>query len=114
MNTIMITDLRIGNWVKNLTTQENIRLTAEDLFKASNEEISIKPIVLTDDWFNYFGFISNFHDQIGLIYTKGVFEIINPDMEPDKFGICLNGIDVYCEYVHELQNFYHVLIKKEL
>lgn len=72
----------------------------------------MKPIELTQEWFDKFGF-----------YKMGMWKIIK-DVEFSKligYGLAIKGIDGYNRlnqnsilYVHQLQNLFHALTGEEL
>jgi hypothetical protein len=113
------TELRIGNWVENESTNrqvEGVQLTGgynEVMFwKIMAFEHDISPIPLTEDWLLKFGFVEvgdRYYDWI-----KGEIGFANdiPDASYDLVSYDFH--DCKIKYVHELQNLHFALTGKEI
>ena len=93
-------ELRIGNWVtyKGL----DVRWSIEDFTewsKANRIADYLEPIPLTDEWLERFGFYGK-HKSINTRESKVFFDY--------------NSKSIEIKYVHQLQNLYYALTKKEL
>lgn len=115
-------DLRIGNLVKrtNKLTKEKliIELTASCILDISaNGEMSsfiYEPINLTEKQVIDFGFKNT--DDYYEYYRYKHSHWLKVQVFPDGKGILLidNKQHRFIDYVHELQNAFHILIKEEL
>jgi len=128
---IQVTDLRVGNLVFYPTVNLNngepfdevIEVKANDI---KNLEISrnyLKPIPLTEEWLDNFGFEkvkygykfpkidgNEYRMKIGRWVTK---KFLQEDVLLEHPFIRYDGIcDIH--YVHQLQNLYHALTGQEL
>ena len=114
-------ELRIGNWVYNDFTREDIEVYPMMIHRLSKieGEHHIKPIPLTEEWLIKFGF------------EKDVLSLFNIEILKDKdptsaIIICLEdglceitrnsrfGTTISMKYVHQLQNLYFALTGEEL
>ncbi|MEK6882861.1 MAG: hypothetical protein AABY22_24775 [Nanoarchaeota archaeon] len=132
-------DLRIGNWV---SINNGIESTVEEIQydfiglcgnMVSNKIKDIKPIKLTPEWLIKFGFVCDIQtaeflkvypqDNWSLKVDCGVgFNLIKPRfdtganwgaLDNETYIIC-NESSIRVKYVHELQNVFFVIKKKEL
>lgn len=104
--------LRIGN----LVYRENSKLINQknEVYKIENVNLQsaqkYEPIPLTEEWLLKMGF-----EKDGKYYSKGSFHY-------HEFGHIFIGndhvssghVDALIKYIHELQNLYYALKKKEL
>jgi len=109
-------ELRIGNHANILGV--DVVLTMQDLYEFHNKKRIIKPIKLTEDWLLDHGFK----------YSTDLFYSIKTGISWVTLEVCLIHkrvilfdrkkaifIDLkYTKYVHELQNLYFEITKKEL
>ena len=111
-------ELRLGNYVcvtekyplkvKIINDEAGIMSTVSDnsIFITTASLLAFKPIPLTEDWLLKFGFKKDNN-----------FTWVDLEMElmqrEDGFWIWL-GADLYLKHVHQLQNLYHALTRKEL
>ena len=118
------TELRIGNLVF-VDAKEGIYDYVNSIYEGYDncyhiafkqnrvilKDSNVVPIELSEAFFPSFGFIEN---------PMGVFVLGKIDLEriseSQGFGVAINEnpIDVEIKYVHQLQNIYHELTKKEL
>jgi len=108
------TELRIGNWVCNDFTREDIEVYPMMIHRLSKieGEHHIKPIPLTEEWLIKFGFVRE-----GMLTMR--LDKFTCYCEEDDYidNFCLGHIelfDVVPKYVHQLQNLYFALTGKEL
>ena len=101
-------ELRIGNWVKN--EGGNIEVACYDLNHF--ESLKLKPIQLTEEWLERFGFVKNIEFDHWEKETKTGEVILSPHNE----GLMLCSTDTLCvvDKVHHLQNLYYALTGEEL
>lgn len=119
-------ELRIGNWVEDLFNKRNPEKTQVDLdlfqainnFIRSGQPYPLKPIPLTEEWLEKFGFqydyegnlfLEPIHDdaEANFYFHWEVDELVLRDSFEDVFMSRLN-------YVHQLQNLYFALCGEEL
>jgi hypothetical protein len=113
-----VKNLRIGNLLQdrknNIVPVTEIRA---DEFTAISEEnmithLPISGIAITKEWLKSFGFTEGKYESFTLS-EKGFqidFELVNGQ----NYGSYLEGVGIDILYVHELQNLYYNLTKKEL
>jgi hypothetical protein len=113
------TELRIGNYVKT-DVEEKHEISIEDLQFILDDDLDdyYQPIPITEEWLLRFGFKD--------ISPRNIIEIrfIKEDFtwssssEEVVVELCngFRGYDLYtdCKYVHDLQNLYFSLKRKEL
>ena len=103
-------ELRIGNYYYGdvLFPSEYNVITANDLVELDSDPLDdyYQPIPLTEEWLFKFGFIK--HVSQSIWYTLNKVDVWFFD------GKYVNDNDVEIKYVHELQNLYFALTKKEL
>lgn len=116
-------EIRIGNWVnqnrKKLIVDESYLI---DILKNHNKGkvIGYNPIRLTDKWFDKFGFLyfslnNGWHFHIKYdekAFACGAFEVFRP--HTSNTHNCRGPANTKIRYVHELQNIFFDLTKKEL
>tara|TARA_R110002012_G_C11412052_1_gene587177 strand:+ start:281 stop:670 length:390 start_codon:yes stop_codon:yes gene_type:complete len=122
-------ELRIGNWVNFIPDNGNFIVSEIDAFNSWSKTINglcpddIKPIPLTEEWLLKFGFVihNKPHGYTEYIkYKKGTRQYLHKlftfkeynDWD-GKFGFS-GTIQTELNHVHELQNLYYALTKKEL
>lgn len=115
------TELRIGNWVEYQGEHFKIYGINHDIPFLDTIEFGdgvvqwkdIKPIPLTEEWLEMFGFISDpYHDT----YIKGSFTL-NCDKTRGKLALWpdnVTGKVVYIKYAHKLQNLFFEIEGEEL
>lgn len=107
-------ELRLGNWIfDQLSNERDIQLSASMLYHLAEEtEVfkSYQPIPLTEEWLTKFGF----QDRHG--YWDDVYLEVARHKEGWYHSVnCNEYIDGEpFQYVHELQNLYFALCRKEL
>jgi hypothetical protein len=115
-NNINFKELRLDNYIcinNNLHPCRVKEITMSNVVVESIKENyseptinSMNPIPLTEEWLLKFGFIK--HVSQSIWYTLNKVDVWFFD------GKYVNDIDVEIKYVHELQNLYFALTKKEL
>ena len=106
-------ELRIGNWVELNQTGETTYTTIQPSSFSVKPEIYFKPIPLTEDWLEKFGF------ELGKVKV-GLPAFKHPDLEmtlvfyDGSFGIAGAKKQPPLDYVHQLQNLYFALTGEEL
>jgi hypothetical protein len=100
-------EIRLGNYYNQFGNihQVNGHIISE-LEKAPQGQLWCKAIPLTEEWLLKFGFIK--HENHSIWYTLNKVDVWFFD------GKYVNDNDVEINFVHELQNLYFALTKKEL
>lgn len=117
-----IKQLRYGNCVSLSETYRNVgdllildqsKFEALIVFKSYDR---IYPIPLTIDWLLIFGFEHIHDDLFKLHITESVILIANLNYLSQDVAICINNQRFYVgkKYVHELQNLYFSLKRRDL
>ena len=117
------TELRIGNWVEgNKPFQvKGGDLNLGELHEKLKEEPRWKPIPLTEEWLERFGFEKRFEKRYSFTSKDGVFHSIN--IEYDLVAKCVDlsigqsdhhRLIDHIKHVHQLQNLYFALTGEEL
>ena len=116
-------ELRIGNWVYNSTTKENMQvypMMIPQLHRIENEngsleDCNIKPIPLTEDILLKCGFETSQWDCHSTfrknICSDGCIVI---SLEHKHVEIGDLTLDIEIKYLHQLQNMFYCLCGKEL
>jgi hypothetical protein len=100
-------ELRIGNWVNN--NEEDYQITSATISQLERGDSKAEPIPLTESLLLKFGF-----EKVKDSFFKKGFHIYEED---NNFYYYLRDegmMDVHINFVHELQNLYFALTKKEL
>lgn len=109
------TELRIGNWV-HYNSFDGV-VCSSDLFDIDKGIIKAKPIPLTEEWLERFGFRLPAHSWIG---DKFHLSEYGKGSKYPNGGIWVvamnknNAIITEIKYVHSLQNLYFALTGEEL
>jgi hypothetical protein len=116
-------ELRIGNYVQDSTTDELIMVSAYTITQIVEHSWKAKPIELTEDWLEKFGFKKDANSNYWLNLQTHYLEMIfsGNDYYPiycqipefsseSELIVGLKSI----KYVHQLQNIYFVLTGEEL
>jgi hypothetical protein len=104
---ITANELRIGNWVKTISTQKIFRVSIKTLSSLRSGICYIEPIPITEEWLLRFGF-----EKTSLHYFKKDSVILSFE---DYFYECFLGNKlVIINHIHQLQNLYFALTGKEL
>lgn len=111
-------ELRIGNWILSLKVTSKFephqigKAAYIDDIKYDKKEKYYKPISLTEEWLNKFGF-----EKRGISFDNGVIEIEITVLDNSfyfKFE-GMKGMEIkVLKYVHQLQNLFHSLTGEEL
>jgi hypothetical protein len=114
-----VNELRVGNWLKSKRKPDGFRITLKDMGRIESLKGDYQPIELSDGWMDKFAFrrfatSSMKHPLYNLI---GHFHI-----EMERYFILYNEkpdggkgvIIARCEFVHQLQNWWHSTVGKEL
>jgi hypothetical protein len=113
-------ELRIGNYYYGdvLFPSEYNVITANDLVELDSDPLDdyYQPLPLTEEWLLKFGFEKRNKTDDGIIFGVLNFTLIFCQTMDNDFAYFLNGYHNDCnlQYVHELQNLYFALTKKEL
>ena len=115
------TELRIGNWVLCEPNNACIERTIdyEDFKLAHFDSERFKPIPLTEEWLEGFGFEQHHNDASfnSVLYIKNIF-----GNKPKEWGLYPKYLgsgyvvnkSLHLEHVHQLQNLYYALTGEEL
>jgi len=119
-------ELRMGNWINFIPHNSNFIVSQINAINSWEENINglcledIEPIPLTEEWLLKFGFervtpTENGYDNDCAYELKnfGRIALKNGVLIPDQYYF-LAGLDFNLKHVHELQNLYFALTKKEL
>lgn len=108
-------ELKIGNYFIDTFTKEPIQLTGSDIgvmeYKDSCRKMH-ESIPLTEQWLKDFGFKQIGKYEPWKLNSKGFN--IEFDMNGSIVGCYLEKVGIDILYVHQLQNLYFALIRKEL
>lgn len=113
-------ELRIGNWVE--IKDQVVRTFAQTEGVGSLQDVAgqlwsieeLKPIPLTEEWLERFGF--NKVSHIWEFWKNSGWDLRQHKLE-DKWWLFYMGQDLDCvriDYVHQLQNLYFALTGEEL
>lgn len=103
------TELRIGNWIKRNTQSDGFQIDHHSFWSCERNPENYKPIYLTEDWLEKFGFKTD-----DIIWVKDEIQIGH---YKSGFYLCsgtLLRLSKKIKYVHQLQNLYFALTGKEL
>jgi hypothetical protein len=87
-----------------------------DLHSISVPADSIKPIKITEDWLEKFGFSRTYKSEQRIRYERPEsFIKYDIDLSSRKIvhGLKLYGNSIKCKYIHEFQNIFNCLFGKE-
>ena len=107
------TELRIGNWVQTKQTEKQFQVTTSTFEVLSVVESQYKPIPLTEEWLERFGF----EKDDGIWEHEELMWSCEISGDDDSFNFKRLGLDLPCIgifYVHQLQNLYFALAGQEL
>ena len=116
-----VTEIRIGNYVDKIPyrgqdsneTRKDWIIGSHDIGFWHTEEFIYKPIPLTTEWLEKFGFER--HSEIGHShYFKDADYSIDIEHPGDDIYMYLKTRKVKLKYVHQLQNLYFCLTNEEL
>lgn len=113
-------ELRIGNYYQAKSPEKEkyepkYMLCGFSIQQAVNNEINLKPIELTSEWFNKLGF-----QLYGHLYTLNIGNGLNLTYNTSlkNWFVSINSISTaltyHFNYVHEIQDFYFVLTRKHI
>src|SRR5690606_18175024 len=111
-------ELRIGNWVYNETTRENIEvypMMIPQLNRLDGTNHNIKPIPLTEELLLKCGFVKT--GVLTLSFENFLFEICldGDDFVKQQYTLRINVCFVIkVKYLNQLQNLYFALTGQEL
>jgi len=111
-------ELRIGNWVYNDFTREDIEVYPMMIHRLSKieGEHHIKPIPLTEDWLIKFGFQSDNlldEDRTPILTIDCGEHVI--DFIVGYYDECeVDDLSTPCKHLHQLQNLYFALTGEEI
>lgn len=110
-------ELRIGNLV-NIIGLVETKITAEHILGISNGDNTYKPIPLTEEWLEKFGFEKDDTPATFKKYNNHLLSISFSktditEMEINKSPEFIINTDIV-KYVHQLQNLYFALTGEEL
>lgn len=127
MKNLSANELRIGNLVHFIFTNETVEIVGINAHESNNKSIyntisfrsfnlycesfeTIKPIPLTEDWLLKFGFDNKHNKDKFTIITKGKLNYEKGRTYFNSWTI----LEKQPDYVHELQNLYFALTGTEL
>lgn len=107
------TELRIGNWVYQGNTYGNQRVSSYELYGFSGGSNSSyysewKPIPLTKEWLERFGF------KVGNLYADKGWFWLERYRTLRAYVFVIEDKLIKVKYVHQLQNLYFALTGEEL
>lgn len=115
------TELRIGNYVKTLSSNEPLKVEAVNA-KQINTGIDLEeilPVLITEDWLvNHFGFKNNGQGY----YQHAEFNFFLYYVKEDEYFDCYKQVPANDEtgdfktlqHIHKLQNLFFELFEEEL
>ncbi|PIF45542.1 hypothetical protein CLU96_2551 [Chryseobacterium sp. 52] len=118
--------------IKNLVEYKNQIYTITEIFHGANHEYfvkietdlhsisvpadSIKPIQITEEWLEKFGFLRTYSSEQRIRYERPeTFIKYDIDLSSKKIleGLKIYGNSIKCRYIHEFQNIFSCLFGKE-
>ncbi|MEY8758915.1 hypothetical protein [Chryseobacterium tongliaoense] len=87
-----------------------------DIHSVSAPADSIKPIQITEEWLEKFGFSRTYTSDQTIRYERPEEYIkYDIDLSPKKIiqGLKIYGNSIKCRYIHEFQNIFSCLFGKE-
>ncbi|WP_238536321.1 hypothetical protein [Chryseobacterium populi] len=87
-----------------------------DIHRISAPAESIKPIQITEEWLEKFGFSRTYSSDQMIRYERPEEYIkYDIDLSPKKIvqGLKIYGNSIKCRYIHEFQNIFSCLFGKE-
>jgi hypothetical protein len=87
-----------------------------DIHSVSVPALSIKPIQITEDWLEKFGFLRTYSSAQTIRYERPeAFIKYDIDLSSRKLvdGLKIYGNSIRCKYIHEFQNIFSSLFGKE-
>ncbi|MDH6253488.1 hypothetical protein M2347_003215 [Chryseobacterium sp. H1D6B] len=87
-----------------------------DIHSVSVPALSIKPIQITEDWLEKFGFSRTYSSAQTIRYERPeAFIKYDIDLSSRKLvdGLKIYGNSIRCKYIHEFQNIFSSLFGKE-
>jgi hypothetical protein len=118
--------------IKNLVEYKNQTYTITEIFQGTNHDYlvkiendsqsisvpadSIKPIQITEEWLEKFGFLRTYTSDQRIRYERPeTFIKYDIDLSSKKIleGLKIYGNSIRCKYIHEFQNIFSCLFGKE-
>ncbi|PQA89916.1 hypothetical protein B0A69_21785 [Chryseobacterium shigense] len=118
--------------IKNLVDYKNQTYTITEIFHGANHDYfvkiendfhsisvpadSIKPIQITEEWLEKFGFLRTYISEQRIRYERPeTFIKYDFDLSSKKImeGLKIYGNSIRCKYIHEFQNIFSCLFGKE-
>ncbi|MBB6369697.1 hypothetical protein [Chryseobacterium shigense] len=87
-----------------------------DIQSISVPAVSIKPIQITEEWLEKFGFLRTYSSAQRIRYERPeTFIKYDIDLSSKKIleGLKIYGNSIKCRYIHEFQNIFSCLFGKE-
>ena len=116
MGIIKENELRLGNWIEGRSHYKKDFVTfqvyKETFFDIESTYGEFKPIQLTEEWLIKFGFELDEHSDTYNLCNSEYNEMCIEGYLQLEMNVM--GVNVRVKYVHELQNLFFVLNKKEL
>lgn len=116
-----VRELRIGNWVENISSKEQWQITTSDFYEEytmGQAFFHMKPIPLTEEWLVRLGFEKQInYDEPPYYFTRQATNITCTRfsglyIDGNEFKLLGKGLPI--KYVHQLQNLYFALTGEEL
>lgn len=118
--------------IKNLVEYKNQTYTITEIFHGANQDYfvkiendfhsisvpadSIRPIQITEEWLEKFGFLRTYSSEQRIRYERPeMFIKYDIDLSSKKIleGLKIYGNSIRCKYIHEFQNIFSCLFGKE-
>ncbi|KMQ61388.1 hypothetical protein ACM46_15275 [Chryseobacterium angstadtii] len=118
--------------IKNLVEYKNQTYTISEIFHGRNHDYfvkiendiqsisvpadAIKPIQITEEWLEKFGFLRTYSSEQRIRYERPeAFIKYDIDLSSKKIleGLKISGNSIKCRYIHEFQNIFSCLFGKE-
>ena len=104
-------ELRVGNWVNN--NEEDYQITSATIAQLERGDSTVSPIKITEEWLIRLGFEEVYKSPMHSTYWIENLSYYFWYQKGNQYADC-KGLQVNCEYLHQLQNLYYAINGREL
>lgn len=108
-------ELRVGNWVNN--NEEDYQITSATIAQVERGDSAAIPIKITEEWLIRLGFEkvykSPMHSTYWIEAAEFAFSYYFWYEKGNQYAD-FKGVQINCEYLHQLQNLYYAINGREL
>ncbi len=106
-----IEEVRIGNSIRKILTNEYVSIDLQILFKISVNDFSVyEPIEVTEESLLRFGF----YKVNSYVFSQNAFIVCRMSLPNGKFTLIYKDLKFPIKYIHGLQNIVFYLTNQEL